>query len=152
VERALLAHPAILWLINTDLDAARGNGTKMSPRNHTVPLVKSQQHVINPTNPGRALDDGVEDRLHVGGRAADDAEHLGRCRLILQGLPQFRVACFEFLEQPDVLDGDDRLRSKGLKQFDLPVGERSHLRSAKPNHTQRDALSQWRCAKNCPMA
>ena len=33
----MLAHPAIPWLINTDLDAANGYGTKMSPRNHSVP-------------------------------------------------------------------------------------------------------------------
>ena len=88
----MLAHPAKLWLINTDLDAANGYGTKMSPRNHSVSLAESQHHVIDPTNPRGALDDGVEDRLHVGGRAADDAEHLGRCRLMLQGLAQFRVA------------------------------------------------------------
>ena len=31
VERAVLAHPAKLWLINTDLDAANGYRTKMSP-------------------------------------------------------------------------------------------------------------------------
>ena len=38
MERAMLAHPAKLWLINTDLDAATdGYGTKMSPRNHTFP-------------------------------------------------------------------------------------------------------------------
>ena len=37
VERAMLAHPAKLWLINTDLDAANGHGTKMSPRNIAVP-------------------------------------------------------------------------------------------------------------------
>ena len=96
----MLAHPAKLWLINTDLDAANGYGTKMSPRNHTVPLVESQHHVINPTNPRGALDDGIEDRLHVRRRAADDAEHLGRCRLMLQGLAQFCVALLEFLEQP----------------------------------------------------
>ena len=71
----------------------------MGPRNHTVPLAESQHHVINPTNPGGALDDGVEDRLHVRRRAADDAEHLGRCRLMLQGLAQFRVALAEFLER-----------------------------------------------------
>ena len=100
VERAMLAHPAKLWLINTDLDAARyGYGTKMSPRNHHVPLAESQHHVINPTNPGGALDDGVEHRLHVRRRAADDAEHLGGRRLMLQRLAQFCVALLEFLEQ-----------------------------------------------------
>ena len=82
----MFANPANLWLIHTDLDSADGYGTKMSPQNRSVPLVESQRHVIDPTNPGGALDDGVEDRLHVRGRAADDAEHLGRCRLMLQGL------------------------------------------------------------------
>ena len=37
-----------------------GYGTKMSPRNHSVPLAESQQHVIDPANPRGALDDGVE--------------------------------------------------------------------------------------------
>src|SRR4030095_4592200 len=95
VERAVLAHPAKLWCINTDLDAANRYRTKMSPRNYRVPLVESQHHVINPTNPGGALDDGVEDRLHVRRRAADDAEHFSRCVLMLQGLAQLCIALFE---------------------------------------------------------
>ena len=100
----------------------------MSPRNHSVPLAESQHHVIDPTNPRGALDDGVEDRLHVRRRAADDAEHLGRCRLMLQRLAQFRVALAEFLEQPHVLDGDHGLVGEGFKQLDLLVGERTNLR------------------------
>ena len=73
--------------------------TKMSPRNHNVPLAESQHHVIDPTNLCGALDDGVEHRLHVRRRAADDAEHLGRRRLMLQRLAQFCVALAEFFEQ-----------------------------------------------------
>ena len=88
----------------------------MSPRNHRVTLVKSQHHVIDPTNPRGALDDGVEHRLHVRRRAADDAEHLGRRRLMLQRLAQFRVALAEFLEQPHVLDGDDRLSRRRFRE------------------------------------
>ncbi len=102
----------------------------MSPRNHTVPLVESQHHVIDPTNPGGALDDGVKHRLHVRRRAADDAEHLGRCRLMLQRLAQFRIALAEFLEQSHVLDGDHRLVGEGLEQRDLLVGERPDFRAA----------------------
>ena len=68
----MLAHPAKLRLINTDLDAADGYGTKMSSRNHNVTLVESQNHIIEPTNPRGALDDGVEHRLHVRRRAADE--------------------------------------------------------------------------------
>ena len=67
----------------------------MSPWNHIRFPRESQHHVIDPINPGRALDDGVEDRLHVRRRAADDAEHLGRCGLMLQGFTQFRIALAE---------------------------------------------------------
>ena len=123
----MLAHPAKLWLIDTDLDAADGYGTKMSPQNHSVPLAESQHHVIDPTNPRRALDDGVEHRLHVRGRAADDAEHLGRCRLMLQRLAQFCVALLSSLNKPHILDGDHGLVGEGFEQFDLFVGERPDL-------------------------
>ena len=87
----------------------------MGPRNHNVPLMESQHHVIDPANPRGALDDGVEHRLHVRRRAADDPEHLGRCRLMLQGLAQFGVALLEFFEQPDVLDGDHGLVGEGFE-------------------------------------
>ena len=60
MKSAMLAHPAKVWRINTDLDAANGYRTKMSPRNHSVALTESQHHVINPANPRGALDDGVE--------------------------------------------------------------------------------------------
>ena len=86
----------------------------MSPHSHSVPLVESQQDIINPANPGGALDDGVEDRLHVRGRAADDAEHLGRCRLMFQGFAQLRIALLDLLEEPNILDGNNCLISEGL--------------------------------------
>ena len=95
----------------------------MSPQNHSVAIAEPQHHVIDPANPRRALDDGVEHRLHVRGRAADDAEHLGRCGLMLQRLAQFRVALAEFLEQAHVLDGDHRLVGEGFQKRDLLFGE-----------------------------
>ena len=108
-------------------------------------FAESQQHVIDPTNPRGALDDGVEHRLHVGGRAADDAEHLGRCRLMLQRFAQFRVALLQFFEQPHVLDGDDRLIGKGFEQRDLLFGKRPNFRAANMNDPNRITLAQqWR--------
>jgi len=50
VKRAVLPHPTDMGLITTDLSAADGYGTNMGPRNHDVPLVKSQQHIIDPAN------------------------------------------------------------------------------------------------------
>src|SRR5215467_10503676 len=104
VERAMLTHPLKIWLINTDLNASNGYRTKMSPRSQNVSVAESQHHVINPTNPRCALDDGIEHRLHVRRRAANDAKHLGRCGLMLQSLAQFRVALLDLLEQSHVLD------------------------------------------------
>ena len=101
----------------------------MSPRNYNVPLGESQYHVINPADPGRALDDGVEHRLHVRWRTADDAEHLGRCGLMLQSLAQFRVARLELLKQPHVLDRDHGLIGESLKKFDLLFREGSNFLS-----------------------
>src|SRR6185295_14740606 len=129
----MLTHPEIVWLIHTDLDVVNRYGTKMSPRDQTVFLAEPQPHVINPANLCRALDDGVEDRLHICGRAADDAEHLGRRRLMVQRLAQLRVALAEFLEQADVFDGDDGLIGEGFKKFDLFFCERSHFQPAYEN-------------------
>ena len=120
----------------------------MSPRNHSVPLAESQHHVINPANPRRALDDGVEDRLHVRGRAADDAEHFGRRRLMLQRFAQFRVALLDLLKQPHVLDGDYCLVCKGFEKTDLFVGKRSNFRASNKDPADGNALAQQRRCKN----
>src|SRR5262249_46040896 len=150
VERAVLAHPANPWLLNTDLDATSRDGTKMSPRSEHGAVLESQDHVVNPTNPSGALDDGVEDRLHVRGRAADDPEHFGCCSLMLQCLAQFCIALLQFFKQPDVFDGDDCLSGKSLKQLDLSVGERTNLRSSDIDYSDRSPLSEHRRAKKCP--
>src|SRR5215471_6417204 len=117
----MLAHPTNPGLINIELIDTCGYGyrTKMSPQNHRVSIVESQHCVINAANPGGALDDGVEDWLHVSGRTADNAEHFGRCRLMLQRFAQFCIALLQFLEQPHVLDGDHGLVCEGFKKCNL---------------------------------
>ena len=74
---------------------------------------------------------------------------------MLQSLGQLRVGRFElsgslleFLEQPDVLDGDDGLVGKDLQQSDLLVGERTDLCTPNRNHSNRSPLPQQRCAKD----
>ena len=44
---------------------------------------------------------------------------------MLQRLAQFRVALAEFLEQPDILDGDNGLVGEGFEERDLFFGERA---------------------------
>src|SRR5215813_10323962 len=106
-----------MWRINTDLHTTKRYRPKMGSLNHNVLLPESQKHVINPTNPRRALDDGVEDWLYVGRGSTDDAEHFRSSGLMLQGLTQFRVALLDFLEQPHVFDRDHGLVGKGFKEL-----------------------------------
>ena len=124
----------------------------MSPRNHHVSLLKSQMHVINPTNPCGALDDGVEHRLHVGRRAADDAEHLGGRGLMLQGLAQFCVALLDFLEQSDILDRDHGLVGERFEQGDLLIRKRHEPPCAEYYHSNRNTFTEQRRCKYRPNA
>ena len=75
----------------------------------------------------RILDHAFEYGLQIEGRAADDLEHLGGRGLLLQRFAQIVGALAQFVEQPRVLDGDDRLRGEVLYQFDLLLGERPDL-------------------------
>src|SRR5215471_4863264 len=116
MERAVLAHPAILWLIKTDLIAAdREYRTKVSPPNHKFAIAESQRYIINAANSRSTFDDGVEHRLHIRRGAADDPEHLGRCSLMFQRLAQLRVSFLDFFEEPHVLNGNDRLSRERLE-------------------------------------
>ena len=48
------------------------------------------------------------------------------------------------VEEPHVLDGDDRLVGEGLEERDLPFGERADLVPQERDHTQRHILAkQW---------
>src|SRR5437016_3609843 len=67
--------------------------------------------------------DRVEDRLDIGLRSADDAQDLTCRRLLFQRLCQVVIPRLQFLEQADVLDGDDRLVGKRLEEGDLLVGK-----------------------------
>src|SRR5262245_3284805 len=131
-------------------------GTKMSPNTHHVPRAKPQHHVINPTHPGGALNYSVKDRLHVRGRATDDPEYLGRCRLILQGFAQFCVALPQFLKQPHVFDGNDRLVRKRFEEGDLLVGKRLCLHppdgnaSNRLSFTEQGSSQQGSCSRGSP--
>src|SRR5262245_44431257 len=57
-------------------------------------------------------------------RARDHPQDLRSCRLAIKRLGEVSVAESELREQPDVLDGDDRLVGEGPQEIDLPRGER----------------------------
>ena len=66
------------------------------------------------------LRNGVQHRLEVRRRTADNPEDLAGGGLLLQRLGQLSVPSLNLFEQADVLDGDHGLVGEGLDQFNLP--------------------------------
>ena len=85
-----------------------------------VALGQEQHSELGSADSHRFFQHGVEDRLQLAGRGADNLEHVGGGGLLLQRFAQLA-------EQPRVLDGDDGLSGEVLHQLDLLVGERTHL-------------------------
>src|SRR6516225_9187242 len=85
------------------------------------------------------LQHGIEYRLQLARRARDHAEDLGGCRLSLQCLGKLVRACLHLVEQPHVLDGDNRLVGEGFGQLDLLVGERPYLGVGQRKNSNNDA-------------
>src|SRR4029453_16413551 len=148
MQGPVVAHPVEIRLINADLNASDWNRTEMAPGNHNVSLAQSQDDIINSANPSRALDDGVQYGLHVRGRPADDAEHLGCRGLMFQRLAQFRIALLQFFEQPHVFDGDHGLGGECFEKLDLLLCERANLFTADMNRPDRNSLAHYRGGKH----
>src|SRR3990172_8794430 len=69
------------------------------------------------------LDEGFQNGLEIKRGATDHLEDFAGGGLLREGLGEVAVPGLQFLEQADVLDGDDRLVGEGLQQRDLGVGE-----------------------------
>jgi hypothetical protein len=74
------------------------------------------QSVARIAQPCGSRRDRVEHRLNVCWRAGYDPKNFARRRLLLQRL-------FQFLEQPDVFNRNDRLVGECFEQLDLGRGE-----------------------------
>ena len=84
---------------------------------------------------------GLEHRLQLAGRAADDLQHLRGRGLLLQRLAQVVGALAQLVEQPRVLDGDDGLGGKGPKQRHLLIRKWINFGASKLNCSNRLSLA-----------
>ena len=75
------------------------------------PLGRADVRHIGIAQPRGRLDQRIEHRLQIEGRAADDLEHVGGGGLLLQRL-EIVGALAQLVEQARVLDGDDGLLAK----------------------------------------
>src|SRR4030095_10106078 len=102
----------------------------------------------SPTEPARRFEDRLDYDFDPRWGSSDDPQHLGSGGLLLQGLADLAVTLLklgvpplQLLEQPGVLDGDDRLVRERLQQRDLGRGVRFRDRSAHRDVADTLALS-----------
>jgi hypothetical protein len=82
--------------------------------------------------------------LHIGGRAADDVEHIAGRGLVFEQFFEVARAGLQFAEQPRILHRNDRLVGKGAHQFDLPLSKRCNLPAAQGERADhRTVTQQW---------
>src|SRR5262245_33986419 len=113
-----------------------------------VPVIQVQRAELGTTEPSRVREHGLEHRLQLARRAANDTEDLGCRSLLLERLGELARARLHLVEQPHALDGDHRLVGKRGDQFDLLVGERLDGEPREHEHADRLALAQHRDREN----
>src|SRR5262245_62116391 len=92
---------------------------------------------IRLAQPRRRLDKGIQHRLQIESRPADDLEHVGGGGLLLQRLAQL-------VEQSGVLDSDDGLRGEVLDQIYLLIIKGADLLAIDSDRTNQVVLLEHR--------
>ncbi len=107
-----------------------------------IAIALEQPGVVGFAKPRCGFDEGIEHDLQIEGRAADHLQHVSGRGLLLQRLPQVVGARLDLIEQPDVLDGNDRLVGKRGDQLDLLLAERLGLGFGDKDHAGDLAITQ----------
>ena len=115
---------------------------------HEMPVKLNDETIDCPTELRGTRGNRIEGRLDVRRRAADHAQNVARCRLLLEGLADLSVRLSErsvlllqLGKEPHILDGDHRLVGKCRDQLDLLLGERLDLEPLQREDSEQAALS-----------
>ena|SRR6516162_10428272 len=108
--------------------------------------------VVRAAHATRRLRQSVKYLLQIEGRAADDFKNVSGGGLLLQRFAQIIRALLHFIEQPCILDGDDRLVRKRGNQIDLLFGERLRLDPRQEDSANHFPFAQQRDTKRRPVA
>src|SRR5262245_31340097 len=112
----------------------------------SVSIVQAQSAKLSVAEPCCVRQHGLENRLQLSRRTADDLQHLRGRGLLLQRLGQFGRARLHLVEQAHVLDRNHRLVGEGRSQLDLFLGERADGRALQYDHTDGGSLTHERDA------
>src|SRR5205823_14095475 len=118
---------------------------ELDRRNERVAVELLDRAPVRRADRDRLLEHGLEDRVQVERRSADDLEHVRRRRLLLQGV-------LRLVEEADVLDRDRSLAGEGLDQLDLTIGESPRHPPGETEDAEKAALGEDRHAQPSPGA
>jgi hypothetical protein len=93
------------------------------------------------------LQHGLEYRLKIARRAADNLKHVGRSCLLLKRLRKLSRALLLRLEEAHVLDGDGGLIGERRQKSNVLLLERSHLSASDQNGAKRALFVDQRYGK-----
>src|SRR5215472_15784369 len=96
-------------------------------------LIQVERTEVRFAKAGRICQHTFKYRRKFTWRTRYDAQHLRRRRLLLQRFGELGRALAQFVEQPRVLDGDDRLSGEVLHQRDLFISKWAHLLTTDAN-------------------
>ena len=77
--------------------------------------------MIGSAKPASVFNQCVENRLKIERRAAYDLQNFARRGLLFQSLSEVVVPRLQFLEQPDIFNGDHSLVGEGFEQSYLLI-------------------------------
>src|SRR5262245_18285725 len=100
-------------------------------------FLAGDEALIRITQTGGRRDQRFEHRNKIEGRAADDLEHVGGSRLLLQRFSQL-------IQKARVLDRDDSLTRKALNQLYLLFDEGANLLPVNADDADQFAFSEHR--------
>src|SRR6266550_3961022 len=82
-------------------------------------VAANDERKIGATQPCRGFGDRRQYRLQIEGRSADRFKHVAGRGLVFERFLQIAGATAQFVEEPRVFHGDDRLHREILQQRDL---------------------------------
>src|SRR5437764_585874 len=123
-------------------------GVKLSYSVKRLSVIAEHKAKFCLANLGGIFQHSLENGVQFARRRANDTQHLGSRRLLLQRFGEIGGALSQFIEQPRVLDGDHRLVSEGGNQFNLPLGEWANRGACQSEHADDVALAYERDAQH----
>src|SRR5215468_7959977 len=105
-----------------------------------IAIIQKDEAEHGLAQPRGTLNNRIEHWLGICRRPGDDVKHLARRGLMFQRLGELALLCLHLVEQPDVLDRDHRLISKGGDQFYLLFGEWLHDGAVQRYYTNRNSF------------